>query len=182
MMLAQNFKPSEHVKIATTLSHAFLEAIPSEFRTHCVFSCQVMAACLDRFGLPSRVAPCQLMCTYQGRTILLGFIGKAGDGKWDGHAVVRSGNLLFDCATGSFKRDYGLELPPVVIAAAITLPSNVKAKANIGEVRLDWLRPPPGADTTLPQINTKAVEKYSELLFATAKRRLAEQGALASSY
>jgi hypothetical protein len=122
------------------------------------------------------------MCTYRGRTILLGFTGKAGEGKWDGHAVVRSGNFLFDCATGSFKRDFGLELPAVVIASAITLPSNVKAKADTGDARLDWLRPPPGADTTLPQINTKAVEKHAELLLATATRMLGEQKALASSY
>ena len=133
----------------------------------------MVSNCLDRLGLPNRVVPCQLVCTYQDSTVFLGFTGTATDGRWDGHAVVRWQNLLFDFATASFKRDYGFEIPKVLIATCATFPSNLKAKIEAREARFMWLRPPAGADTTVPQVNPAVIARYSELLLAKTRRLLA---------
>lgn len=165
--------PNQEVVVANAVVAAFLDVMPAQYRTHCVLCSRVVSSCLDRLGLENRVAPCQLMCTYRGRAVLLGFTGKAVEGKWDGHTVVRWRNWLFDFATASFKRDYDIALPSTIIAPCVTLPSNLKCKAVAGDADLLWLRPPPGADTTLPEIDANVVAKYSDLLLARTKRLLA---------
>lgn len=174
MEFSDNRQPTEQERIATAVSRAFLEVVPAEFRTHCVLCSQVVSSCIDRLGYPNRVAPCQLLCNYNGRGVLLGFTGKAVEGRWDGHVVVRWRDLLFDFATATFQRDYGFELPAVVIAPCVTLPSNLKAKIVTGPARLMWLRPPPGADTTLPAVDANTIAKYSDALFAATSRQLAQ--------
>lgn len=173
MQIADKTEPLDKQRVANAISRAFLDTVPAEFHTHCVLCSRVVSTCLDRLGLPNRVVPCQLVCTYQDSTVFLGFTGTATEGRWDGHAVVQWQNLLFDFATASFKRDYGFELPKVLIAACATFPSNLTAKIDAHGTRLMWLRPPLGADTDVPEVNPAVIARYSELLLAKTRRLLA---------
>lgn len=55
----------------------------------------------------------------------------------------------------------------------MTFPSNLMAKIDAPGTRLMWLRPPPGADTMLPEVNPVVIARYSEVLLANIRRLLA---------
>lgn len=175
MLLAAMSEPDNETRIAKSVCRAFLDTVPPDLWTHCVLCSQIVSSSLDQFGLLNRVAPCQLLCTYRGRGVLLGFTGQAKARKWDGHAVVRWRDLLFDCATASIQREYGFELPAVIIAPCVSMHSNLKANIVAGAATLSWLRPPPDADTALPLVDPSVVAEYSALLTCNAKHALQAQ-------
>jgi len=164
---------AERATIVAALVPEVFNVIPQDFATHCVFSAHVVATALTHLDVSVRIIPCQIMCGTGDRSYIVGFVGAPPEvGKWDGHVVVRTGNQLIDCATRLFRKSFGLDLPSVVATECLMMPSNLIARATIGQARIGWLVPPPDCDTTPPPPPQDMVELYSIQLAKRVRAKL----------
>ena len=143
--------------------------VPSEYRTFCSFTSQIVQQVLEHFGVACQRLPCQLWYCQPNHIYVLGFLGPDNPAytpdKWDGHVVCCADHILIDAATHHFEREFGLPVPWVVTTPMFGFPTPALARASLGEHdALLWQAPPAGANTRLPEEPPDLVASYAQTL------------------
>ena len=166
------------------LARAFYEVVPTDYRTYCSFTSQIVAQVLEHFGVPCQRVPCQLWYCQPHHIYVVGFLGPGNPAynpeKWDGHVVCCADHILIDAATHHFEREFKLPVPWVVTTPMFGFPTPALARASLGEHDvLLWQPPPAHADTRLPEEPQDLVARWAQALIERLQAQL--PGLLASA-
>ena len=151
------------------LARDFYAVVPTDYRTFCAFTSQIVQKVLEHFGVSCQRVPCQLWYCQPRRIHVLGFLGPSNPAykpdKWDGHVVCCADHILIDAATHHFEREFGLPVPWVVTTPMFGFPTTALARASLGEHdALLWQSPPVHADTRPPEEPPALVAQYAHAL------------------
>ena len=164
--------------VGEALANEFYRAVPRDFETFCPVASRIALEVFRRFDIAANLVPCQLWHASPGGHHVMGFVGRAPEGRWDGHVVCMTQNLLFDGAIRGIQRDFGLDVPAVALTRRLTTPSQIIARSRaVGENRLWWLNPPNGFDTTPPLQPIKLIDDLATALAARVRKALAVRSA-----
>lgn len=149
------------------LAHCFYEVVDPKYQTFCSLTSQIIKTTLDHFGVPCTRVPCQLWYTQPNHVYVIGFLGKSEPGKWDGHVVCRAGKMVIDAATHHFQKEFGFQVPSLIMTPALCIPSVTFAHITTNSVDpISWQAPPPGVDATPPDEPAELVNEYVQKLVA----------------
>lgn len=150
-MTAAEFS-TNNTALIEKLADCFYKVVPDQYRTYCAFTSKIIQNVLGHFGMTCERVPCQIWYSKPNHMYVIGFLGKSNPEKWDGHVICKTGRLLIDTATHHFERDFGLQVPPMVVTPMFEFPTTALAHVNINSTdSLWWYLPPQGADVSLPQ-------------------------------
>lgn len=160
--------------IVRELALAFFQVVPRAYATHCALASRIAVDVLDHFGVTADLLPCQLWHQSRDGNHVIGFLGNRPDkGKWDGHVVCATGTMLLDAAIRGLHRDFGLDVPQVVVAPLFNAPSHVIARRNLNhDDTLWWHNVPYGADPTPPHAPDSLIRENVARLVAALEARL----------
>lgn len=158
----------DHTAIVEKLAHAFYKVVPENYKTYCAFTSQVLEQVLNHFGVPCQRVPCQVWYTEPQKINVIGFLGQSNHGKWDGHIVCCTNQLLIDTALHHFEREFGAKAPWVAVARLFEFPSTAIAHLPLDASNsIWWHHPPEGAMVTPPQEPQDLVDQYAGALIQT---------------
>ena len=151
----------------------FYEVVPLSYATYCSFTSRIAKAVLEHFGLACALESCQIWYCKPDQTYVIGFLGRIATGKWDGHVVCRSGNWLMDTAIHHFAKEFGLNVPKVVVVPCFEFPTQAIAKWDVSDTdRVWWHHPPQGVDALPPEEPQALIDKYVQQLIDKVSQEL----------
>lgn len=161
-MSAPSVNDAYNTALIERLAHHFYQVVPSQYKTYCAFTSQIVQKVLVHFGVPCERVPCQIWYVKPDHIYVIGFLGKNEPHKWDGHVVCCAQNILIDTATHHFEREFDLKVPWVVITRMFEFPTTSMAHMNVNATDTLWWQPPPhGVDATPPEEPRDLVEAFA---------------------
>ncbi len=154
----------------------FYKVVPHEFKTYCALTAHIIRNTLNHFGIEARLLPCQVWVVTPDRNYIVGFVGQAAPGKWDGHVVCSADTFLIDAALRHFAVEFGLTVPSIAVTQKFLVPSQVISRLDLDLTsRLWWYMPPDSKDIdlTIPPEPPERIAQYSGLLIERISNILA---------
>lgn len=159
--------PDQEVRVLNALGTHFYQVVPHEYKTYCAFASTIARDVLVALGFDAILLPCQLWCETPESNYVVGFTKTPGDTlRWYGHVVCQTKCLIIDTAVHNLKRDWGLDVPAVVVSGRFnSYQTQVISRVDLSSnMRLWWHPPPLGIDSTPPIEPQELVSKYVEML------------------
>jgi len=148
----------DEAELLARLANTYFRAVPEKYRTFCALTSRVTQRVLSEFGVACEVVPCQVWHGSQRGLIAVGFLGKKTPNKWDGHAACMTATHVIDASLHQIQREFGAQVPDVVVANRIPVPSQFIASAMIEpQTWLYWINPP-------DPVHAQVVEEPPELV------------------
>ena len=153
------------LSILSELSKVYYRIIPRDYLTYCSLTAEISVSVLQHFGIAAHLVPCQVWLAGPDKNLIVGFTQVKMPGKWDGHVVCVAQDWLIDAATHHFKKDFGVDVPDLILARRFPISSSAISRYDLDQnTRLWWLNPPPAADTRLPPSASEVVKNMSQML------------------
>lgn len=161
-------------ELIDAVARQFYDVVPQRYATYCSFTSRIVQAVLTHFEVPSTLVPCQILYCKPDHTYVIGFLGNAQPGKWDGHVVCRADHWLIDTAVHHFEKQFQLSVPKVVAVRCFEFPSQVIAQWYQSDAdSIWWQQPPAGVDATPPEEPHDMVASYAAALIQKIELTLA---------
>jgi hypothetical protein len=154
--------------LANNLVESFYKVVPTDLRTYCSVTSRISKNALRHFGIEAELLPCQIWLSTPEQNFIVGFTGKSlVPGKWNGHVVCSTTNLIIDAALHNFTRDFDLTVPRIAAAHRFQVPTQVIARLNLNVQNGLWWHYPPASgeiDLHIPDEPPELIAKYSAQL------------------
>lgn len=159
--------------VLTTLGKVFYEAVPLDYQTYCVLTSRIAQATLRFFGLDAKVIPCQVWHAGADKNYVLGFHQTASPRQWNGHAICMAEGWLIDAALHHFRKEFGLNVPNIVVKKSFEITSNVISRLDLGpQERIWWHQPPNSLNTAIPEEPAEMIAEFSSRLINRIREEL----------
>ncbi len=153
---------------ANNLVQSFYKVVPTDLRTYCSVTSKISKNVLLHFGIEADLLPCQIWLTTPEQNFVVGFTGKSSvPGKWNGHVVCSTVNIIIDAALHNFTRDFDLTVPRIAAAHRFQVPTQVIARLDLNVQNGLWWHCPPTSgeiDLRIPDEPPGLIAKYSTQL------------------
>lgn len=151
-----------HEEIFQILGNTFYDVVPVELRTYCALNSKICQGALQHLKIDATVSPCEVWYADAEQNFVLGLVQKALPDQWPGHAICMTDGWLIDTALHTFKREFNVNVPRVVVARTFGVTSNVIARLSLGAAeRLWWVHPHRDVVMEIPDEPADVVMKYS---------------------
>lgn len=168
-MLYSPLSPHQ-IEILQKLGNLYYQFVPVTISTYCSLTSRVSCQVLSYFGVEAELVPCQIWYATPDNNFVIGFLGNQQANKWDGHVICVAGDCFIDAATHHFQKEFGLEVPNVIVSKRFNLQTQVISRVDLsGQARLWWHKPPHGVDSTPPIEPQNLVDEYASLLIEAIK-------------
>jgi hypothetical protein len=152
------------IYLVNALVAHFYDVVPPEYKTYCVLTSRISQRVLKHFGIDAQLLPCQVWLVTENHNFIVGFHGKPGPGKWDGHVVCRAGSLIIDAALQQFEAEFGVQVPSVIASSCFGFPTQVLSRRDLAhDSRFWWHYPPvsPNVDLRVPDEPDALIARYA---------------------
>jgi hypothetical protein len=169
--------PQRELLLANNLVESFYQIVPTELSTYCSLTASIAKKVLLHFGVEADLLPCQIWLTTPEQNFVVGFTGKSSvPGKWNGHVVCSTANIIVDAALRNFTRDFDLTVPRIAAAHRFQVPTQVIARLNLNVQNGLWWHCPPDSDEIdlrIPNEPPELIAKYSAQLIEHMSAKVA---------
>lgn len=151
--------------ILKNLSEIYYEVVPIKYKTFCSLTSEVSKFVLKYFQIESQLLPCQAWLSSSKRDFIIGFTNSNLPKKWDGHVVCLAKNWLIDAATHHFKKDFGIDVPDILLSKKFQFESNVIARVEFdSSSSIWWFKPPHESKILIPSNPEELIMQLSNTL------------------
>ncbi len=163
----------DDIALLNELGELFYEVVPEQYQTFCATTSSIAVHVLQYFAIKARLLPCQVWYTTPDQNYVVGFVGRPQAlNKWDGHVVCECGDFFIDTALRNFHRDFGLNVPRVVINNKFNMTAQPISRVNLSEThRIWWHRPPENSDLTIPETPPEFISQYATQLIMRLEQK-----------
>lgn len=160
--------PERITELVNALAESFYKLVPHELSTYCSVTSKISQRVLQHFGIEATLVPCQIWLTTPEQNFVVGFTGEpAAPGKWNGHVVCGTRDLIIDAALHNFTRDFALTLPRIAACRRFNVLSQVIARLDLNRQNALWWHHPPHCgqiDLNIPAEPPGLIAKYAAQL------------------
>jgi hypothetical protein len=163
-------------QVLAALGKVFYEVVPLRYQTYCVLTSRTVQTTLQFFGIDAKVIACQVWHAGADKNYVLGFHETISPRQWNGHAICMAQGWLIDAALHHFRKEFGLNVPNIVVKKSFDVTSNVISRLDLGpQERIWWHQPPHSLNVAIPEEPADMIADLSSRLIARIQAELEEK-------
>ena len=160
------------IEILQKLGNVFYQYVPLTLSTYCSVTSRISCQVLSAFDIEAELVPCQMWYVTATNNFVIGFLGNQQPSKWDGHVICVAGDCFIDAATHHFNKEFGLEVPKVIVSKVFNLHTQVISRVDINDQsKLWWHEPPSGIDISPPIEPQELIDQYASVLIKAINKK-----------